>query len=182
MEQIIWAKTILEVYRYIDKSIMLLDKAVEKLSVRPELTATDVTNRLLNLIERKVNLINLKLIVEKVLASLNTKHLRVLSLRYIQCLKSEELAEHLNKSRRTVFRLLNDAMEEFVKNMLNFGFCSNYLYKNLKTEKWILMQYGKECLKLQLKQKQKHIKVKYENEEDMCLINYAFNQFRKSLS
>ncbi len=180
MEQIIWAKTILKVYRYIDKAIILLDKAVEKLSLRPDLTATDVTNRLLNLTERKVNLINLKLIVEKVLASCSVKHLRVLSLKYIQDLKSDEIAEHFNKSRRTIFRLINDAFNEFVKKMLGFGFCSNFLYKHLKTEKWILMQFGKEYLKLQTKE-QKVIKVQYET-DDMFSVNYAFNQFRKSLS
>ena len=181
MEQTIWARTILELYRYIDKAIVLLDSAVEKLSLRADLSATDITNRLLNLTERKISLINLKLIVEKVLASCNTKNLRVLSLKYIQGLKIDEIAEHMNTCRRTVFRLLNGAIDQFVSNMLNLGFCSNYLYKHLKTEKWILSQYGKEYLKIQQKEKQRFIKLEFEN-QDMYYINYAFNQFRKSLS
>lgn len=178
-EQKIWAKTILQVYRYVDKAIELLDSAVSKLSLRPELTATDVTTRLLNFIERKVNLINLKLLTEKTLASCSSKHLRVLSLKYIQNQKINEIAELINKSERSVYRFLCEGLKEFEKHMLNFGFCSNYLYKLLKNEKWILMQYGKVYSKL--KEQEKIYKVKFES-DDMFSVNIAFNQFRKSLS
>ena len=182
MEQFIWAKTILEVYKHLERATYIIDGTVDKISLMPELTINDLSAKLINLTERKVNLINLKLIVEQLLSKCSPKHIRVLSLKYIQGLSASEIAEVMKVNSRTIFRLTNSALQEFVTNMKRSGFTANYLFKHLKKEKWILSQFAKEVIKSRIIDEKANTLKKQIKVPEISKTNFLLNQFRKSLS
>ena len=147
MENLIWAKTILNVYSSIEKYILKIDATIDNISIMPEFSVDEVTTRIINLSDRKYSLINLKLIVETLIANCKPKYLRLLSLRHIQGLTMEQIAKHLEITERTCYRLYQNAIENFVVNMKYYGYTGEWLYKNLRDEKWILHEFYKEYTK-----------------------------------
>ena len=182
MEELIWAKTILGVYNSIEKYILKLDTTISNLSLMPQLNVDIVTTKIIDLSDRKISLINLKLIIEKLIASCKAKHLRILSLRHIQGLTMEEIALVMNITERTCYRLYADALKNFVVNMQNFGYSSSWFYEYLKMEKWILHQFAREYARgdnLKITSSANYNSIKGHKEFNFNSI-YA-NQLRKSL-
>ena len=182
MEQLIWAKTILSVYKHLERATYAIDGVVTKLSLIPELSVNELTTKIINLTDRKVNLINLKLIVEQLLSKCSSKHIRVLSLKYVQELSASEIAEVMNLNARTIFRLQNSALQQFTENMKSSGFNANYLFNHLKKEKWILSQFSKEYIKSRIIDEKIDAQKKKVKLPDCSKNNFLINQFRKSLS
>ena len=147
MENLVWAKTILNAYLSIEKYILKIDATIDNISIMPEFSVDEITTRIINLSDRKYALINLKVIVEMLISKCKPKYLRILSLKHIQGLTIEQLASHLGISERTCYRIYQDAIENFVVNMKYYGYTSEWLYKNLKNEKWILHEFYKEYTK-----------------------------------
>lgn len=143
MKNKIWAKTILSVYRYIDKAIQIIDNTVSKISLIANADCLETANKILMFTERKVWLINLKLIVEQVLAECKTNEIRILGLKHIDNLSVCELSEYFQKCERTIFRQLNSAYDNFEKNMLKRGFNDKYFVEHFSSEKWINKEYEK---------------------------------------
>ena len=179
MENLIWARTILNVYNNIEKYILKIDSLINNVSLMPELRVDDVTKRIIELSDRKVALINLKIVVETLIANCKQKYLRFLSLRYIQKLTMEEISEHLKICERTCYRLYSEALDNFILNMKYYGYTSKWLYENLKEEKWILHEFYKEYKKqekIEVEKEEKKLHVK--NAKKILLTN----QFHKNLS
>ena len=147
MENLIWAKTILSVYSSIEKYILKIDSLVNNISLMPQLSVDEVTEKIIELSDRKCALINLKIVIETLISKCKPKHMRFIGLKYINGLKMQDINNVLNISPRTAFRLYSSALEDIVFNMKKLGYTSKWLYDNLKTEKWIMHEFYKEYIK-----------------------------------
>ena len=106
MELKIWCKTFLNVYRCLEKIVLTTGL---NLGADTEYA----TNKMIELTERKISLINLKLIIENILNELSINDTKLLILKYVDRVKGEDIAKKFNVSNRTFFRRSNTAMKSF---------------------------------------------------------------------
>lgn len=115
MELKIWGKTIVSVQRYLEKVTKAIDSLIGKKAVASafvnlknltEQSAYSVANSLIELSERKVNLINLNVICHKALREIDKLSAKILVLKFIDCLPSAEIALLIEVSDRTFFENL----------------------------------------------------------------------------
>ena len=130
----VWSKTLLSVYRYLERIAGAIDKIILKSGINSlnicgqnfyHNNTRAITQKIIELSERKVTLINLKILVEK----------------YLDGVKSKELMERHNISMRTVFRKLDTALKSFASCLIKKGYNNFYLTTMLKNEEWILNVY-----------------------------------------
>lgn len=142
-----WSKTLLYSYRYLETIVDTIDDMVKKISLYSMYyngkTNTDTLsqiNKLIELNDRKVNLINLKVLIEETLDMLSCKDLQFVSLYYIDGLKSEETAKVMGVSLRTFFRRRNRAIEKFT-DILAAKYSAQYFFDNYIEETWLIDLY-----------------------------------------
>ena len=147
-----WSKTLLSVYRYLPRVTYAIDKIVKTRAYNSSYSTTNnisfnnvwnVANTILDLTERKITLINLKLIIEKALHSMDENSARILILKFIDGKKSNEIANLFNICLRTFFRKVNTALESFSKALIRMGYTNDKLLNMLKNEKWIMETFNK---------------------------------------
>lgn len=143
----VWSKTILNIYRYLERVANAIDKIVVSRATNSFYTSSsnmafngvwNVSNDIINLTNRKVNLINLKVITEQTLANIDVSCAKVLILNFVEKRTCYECAEILQVSLRTYFRKLNKALESFGKALTRQKFDQAYFDKMLAGENWIL--------------------------------------------
>lgn len=146
-----WAKTLMGTYKYLDRIAGAIDKVFERRAKNSFYStsknvglnsAFNLTNNLLNLMESKVKVINMKILISDCLLSMPRQYAQILVYKYIDNKTSQEISEILNFSQRTYFRKLNDALFSFRSELLKNGFCDSKLYEMLKTENWIMEVYN----------------------------------------
>ena len=105
-----WSKTILGVYKYLPRVTLAFDKLVKSRAYNSSATSLynlafndimNVANSIINLTQRKNNLINLKVIIDKTLKSIDLTSARILIYKYFDNKKSAEIAKMLNVCNRT---------------------------------------------------------------------------------
>lgn len=146
-EIIVWAKTILSVYRYLEKMANAIDKIVQTKALNSFFVsgancaynnALTISQDIINLTERKVSLINLKVITEKALELTKPEYARLLILNYIEKRTCYECSDSLKISLRTYFRKMPLALKSFGSALIRLGFDEKYIENLLKSEQWIL--------------------------------------------
>lgn len=145
MKQKIWAKTLLSTYNCLEPISDAIDKLVISQGVNSccnHLSTMDNAEKIISLIQRKKMLINLKVITENVIASIDTKSARILVMKYFDHVKPEVCYKLLEMSRRTFFRKIDRAVEEFAIHLKNFGYTSENLEQLLAKESWIKEYYN----------------------------------------
>lgn len=145
-----WSKTILSVYKYLEALSNSIDDLVYKKSINSAFysngrynTCYDCANRIMQLTERKVNLINLKVIVDDTLNMMPLHQRQILALSYIDNAKNEDIAELMHISIRTFFRKKNEALQCFAKNLLLQGFNVEKLEMMFGGEYWLKNLYNR---------------------------------------
>lgn len=147
-----WGKTILSVYKYLDRVSEAIDKLVKENAVNSfYFTGTNqsrngvmqVAERILNLTERKKRLINMRVLADKALIECDRGAAQILIERYMDGDSSQEIASRHNLNIRTYFRHLVSAEEKFSAIMAKYGFTDKKLNQYLAGEKWILEVYEK---------------------------------------
>lgn len=145
-KDLVWTKTLLSVYRYLERVCNAIDKIVMKNALGcADITGQNyfqnniyaVSQRILDLSERKVTLINLKVLVEDVLKCLNVKEAKILIERYVDDAKTQDIAKMHSVSIRTVFRIMNNAEKSFSTRLKLLGWSDLKLRVMLKDEMWI---------------------------------------------
>ena len=137
------AKVLISAYRFIEKNCDLINEFVYKHAVNfgpsPEYCSTyDVTNNIINLIERKNRLINLKLIIDEVVESLNDRDKLVILSKLRLNLTVKSFCEKFNMpSIRTAFRRIQTALEHFTCRLNNSQYKQKLEYL-LDNESWII--------------------------------------------
>jgi len=143
-----WSKTLLYVYKYLDRVCDGIDSLVEQNALnsfhyRSENGVNVVAERICDLYQRKVKLINIKVLVDNCLLKSEKQNAQLLIEKYIDDDISETIAQRHNMNIRTYFRKLNQAEKSFTILMLMEGFNEEKLEKYLSGEKWILEVYEK---------------------------------------
>lgn len=145
MKQKIWAKTLLNTYNCLETISSAIDKLVVTQGVnsgKNNLSTMENAEKIINLIQRKKLMVNLKVITENVIASLDTTSARILVMKYFDKVKPEVCFELLDMSRRTFFRKINRAIDEFAVHLKQMGYSSEKLAEMLKNEHWIKEYYN----------------------------------------
>lgn len=147
-----WSKSALTIYRYLETMSNTVDKIVlstGKTSYSSMLQKYQSTyyqaGKMIELLERKRKMINLKVAVEDSFASLSVMDRRILGLVYVDGIKSEKVAKLLNMSLRTFFRRKFIALNNFSDSMEAKGFNNEFFIKEYSKERWFLSVYN-ECI------------------------------------
>lgn len=162
MKQKIWAKTLLNTYNCLETISSAIDKLVVTQGVnsgKNTLTTMENAERIINLIQRKKLMVNLKVLTENIISSLNTISSRILVMKYIDKVKPEICFELLEMSRRTFFRKLNRAIDEFALRLKQMGYNSEKMSEMLANEHWIKEYYNHYA-------KQEDVEQSFDYEED----------------
>lgn len=146
MQKHIWAKTILSSYRFLERVSGALDKIIEKKALSSSsMLGSDIltnntltlTDKIIELSERKITLINLKVLVERALEKIAPNQAQILIKRYFEKQAPEDIIADGNFSRRTYFRRVQEGEEAFELACASLGFDSQRLEKYLEKENWI---------------------------------------------
>jgi len=176
MELKIWCKTFLNIYRYLEKITYAIDKIVLTTGLNMQLESEVCAKKMIELTERKVKLINLKLFIENTLNMLNEEHTKLLVLKYVDHIKSEEIAKLFNISNRTFFRKSSQALTSFELAVKRAGKTPLTLFKEYKDEAWIIDLYEKLFLQESVPTTKKSMeKVK----TSPNIINLAYDNYKK---
>lgn len=137
----IWCKSFLSIYHIIPSVIASIDKLVYLKSVNSSNFSIESKNgtqnqveNIMKLTERKVNLINLKVLTDETLLEMDKKKSKLLILRYIDNVSCKKAIELSGLNRRTYFRAINSAFGEFESLFYLKILKSNKLYLSLKEE------------------------------------------------
>ena len=148
-----WSKTILSIYKYLEALSNSIDDLVLKKSINSAFynngrfnNCYDCANKIMQLTERKINLINIKILVDNTFSKMPLKYRQILALAYVDNVKSEKIAEIMHISLRTFFRKKNDALNSFAKNLVLQGYTNEKLESMFYGEHWLKNLYDKNQL------------------------------------
>lgn len=154
MELKVWAKTMLTVQRHLGKVTKALDHVIYKKAIASmfvnsknlhEHSSEAVSKFIINLMDSKINLINLNTICVNGLKKIDKTCAKILILKHIDGRTSNDIAKLLGLSDRTYFRRLNKAYEEFENYLRENNFTDEYFIKRYSSEGWIMEVHDK-CL------------------------------------
>lgn len=148
---LLWTETILTVYRYLER----ISGAIDKIIMQRALASSNivgqnyfynntysVSQRIIDLSERKITLINLKVLIEDTLCKIDPKEAKILIFKYVDKLKSREIAPKMGIALRSVFRKLESAEQSFKSELIASGYNDIKLKDMLKDEVWINQTYN----------------------------------------
>ena len=147
-----WSKSALSVYKYLEKMANNIDKIIldtgknsNNLNIQKYQTTMYQTKKILEYMDRKRKIINLKIAVEDSLMMLSKTERRILVLVFIDGIKSDVVAELLGFSLRTFFRKKLKALNNFAEQMIKCGYNMRFFDKEYSTERWLYSVY-EECI------------------------------------
>lgn len=149
-DKILWAKTLLSVYRYLERITGAIDKIIMKRALGSanisgqnfyKNNVLSISNKIIDLSQRKVNLINLKVLIDQTLTEIPNEDAVMLIEKYFDGVKARELVEIHNISMRTVFRKLDSSLLSFANKLSFKGYSPAKLQNWLSNEQWILNSY-----------------------------------------
>lgn len=151
MKKYVWAKTLLSVYPYLEVVADDIDRQVDIIAknsfyvtgVNFVTNSTSmVADNIIELSQRKVSLINIKVLIEKAFKECKSELAQILIQKYVDHDKSREIAESCNLSMRTYFRKLDEGLKAFAKSIAGQGFTDDKLKKYLQNEDWIMIVFS----------------------------------------
>jgi len=130
-----WCKSFLSIYRIIPNLADCVDRLVEikASSFNHFDTMTEMEN-MIDLQQKKVNLINLKVLTDEVILEMNQKKSKALIFRFIDGIDNKKAAMLLKMSRRTYYRLLECALKEFQSRLLSKILLNKNVYDSLQKD------------------------------------------------
>lgn len=135
------SETIVKIYRMLTKKCDAIDAFIKNHAFyfgpfTEEYGSLDVCNNIIDLMTRKNQLINLKIIVDSAVKTLSVDDRQVLTLKMNYSISMDELRGILNLKERTAFRKVERAIANLT-NALNKSRYVNKLEKILTNEDWI---------------------------------------------
>lgn len=120
MKLTIWCKSFLSIYSLIPSITKGIDNLILYKGINSCQTSYITSNStikqaesIIGLSQKKVNLINLKVLTDETLLEMSKFNAKLLILRYIDGISIEKIVEVLKISRRSYYRKLNKALKEF---------------------------------------------------------------------
>ena len=144
MENKAWAKTLLEIYRYLETISNSIDDIVKKTSLNGfgvSLNTKYSAEKIIELTYKKQTLINLKILIEDSLSKLNDADIKILTLFYIDGVTAKNLSTMYNINIRTFFRRKSMALSKLFEMFKQCGYSKEKLENDLKNENWIMNIY-----------------------------------------
>lgn len=147
-----FSKTLLNIYNSLDAVCERIDKMVENKAMAGALgdcgnrNPLELFNNLIDLSQRKLNLVNLKIRIERAFSRLKEKQAKVLILKYVDGLTFKQIANLTGQSIRNCFRLCDMGIENFGKIIKTDGLSEEKIENTYGDEKWIFQIYDKEML------------------------------------
>lgn len=151
---LVWTKTILSVYRYLERICGAIDKIVLQSGLGSmNLSKFNyyynnifaISQRMIDLSERKITLINLKVLTEDILSKMPESEAQILIERYFDGKKFRVMAEEKNLCIRTLFRMIDRSENSFSRILISKGFDEQKLEKFFEKEEWIKNVYKQNC-------------------------------------
>lgn len=148
MKSNLWAKTFLTIYKYLDRIADAIDKLVERQALNSYYSGfrndgiLDIADKLIELSERKVKLINIKVLIEQTLEKLEKESAQLLIEKYIDNDRGEDIALRHGLPQRTYYRRQNEAENAFTAYMTLQGFNEKKLNEYVAKENWIMEVYN----------------------------------------
>ena len=145
-----WSKTILTVQKYLERVCNSIDGCIEKRvnasafvtsKTLAENSSEAIANWIIEMSQRKVNLINLNVICMNALKGIDKTLAKILALKHFDNMPFNEIYQLLNISERTYFRKLNSAYQNFERWLIENGYSSEYFQSLLEKEGWIFEIY-----------------------------------------
>lgn len=144
-----WCMSALSIYKYLESMSNQLDKIVletgrgsNDIRLQKYQTTQYQTSKILELTERKRKMINLKVVIEDSLCKLSLLDRRILTLIFVDGLKSELLAQVLGVSIRTYFRKKKLALNHFKSMLETNGFNKEFFEKEYLNQAWFIAVYN----------------------------------------
>lgn len=136
-----WAKTLLNINSYLDRICDAIDKNVEhctKDSARSHFGTNYFADRIIGLIQRKKFFINIRVLINTVLKNIPKESAKILTIKFIDHIKTEDAIKLLEMPYRTYFRKINKAIENFAFELKRQGYDETKLFEIFKNEYWVL--------------------------------------------
>ena len=135
------AEALVNIYRMLDKKCCAIDKFINNHAYyfgpyTEEFGALDVCNNIIDLMTRKNQLINLKLIMDGAIDRLDDNDKKVIYLKTRYSLSTTDLCEVLEVKERTVFRRIEHAIDSLTQ-VLNKSKYIDKLESIMNDEFWI---------------------------------------------
>lgn len=146
----VWARTLMTIQKYLERICDSIDACIEKKATASMYVSTknifqndslSVSNWMIEMGERKVNLINLNVICLNALRSIDKTQAKILALKYFDRMQSADIASLLGLSERTYFRKLNAAYDSLECWLMRNGYDCEYFATKLQNEGWITEVY-----------------------------------------
>lgn len=136
------SEALIKTYRLFKKKCEAIDKFINNHAFyfgpcTAEYGAMDVLNNIIELMTRKNQLINLKIIIDKAIKTLSDKDKKILFIKMHYNLHMNEICGILDLKERTAFRHVEKAYENLT-NALNKSKYSKKLEKLIDGESWIM--------------------------------------------
>lgn len=138
----IWSKTLLNIYGCLFRLTKEIDKIVLNFGLTSGFyngfckTYKDI-EKIIELTDRKITLINIKVLIENCLVNLDDTSCKILSLKFVDKVSNETIINALNIKRRTFFRKYIQAINGFANQLLINGYDSNAILHLIGDETWI---------------------------------------------
>ncbi len=135
------SEALIKIYRLLRKKCDAIDKFIHNHALyfgpcTAEYGALDVCNNIIELMTRKNQLINLKIIIDKAIESLNEKDKKILFIKINYNLQMNEICGILDLKERTAFRRIEKAFENLAEALNNSKYYVK-LQKIIDSEDWI---------------------------------------------
>lgn len=135
------SETLVKIYRLLRKKCEAIDRFINNHALyfgpcTAEYGSLDVCNNIIELMTRKNQLINLKIIVDGAIKTLSEKDKKILFIKMNYNLQMSEICGVLDLKERTAFRRIEKAFENLAEALNNSKY-KNKLCKIIDSEEWI---------------------------------------------
>ncbi len=146
MKNCLWTKTLLTVYRYLERIAGAIDKIILQSGLNSGFVSGQnyysnnvyaISQKIIDLSERKVTLINLKVLIEDVLKDIDENDAQILIEKFFDGVKTKDLVNAHGVSMRTMFRRIDGALKSFSSCLAMKGYSDATLSNMLNNEGWI---------------------------------------------
>lgn len=139
----VWSKTLLNIYNCLFGLSKEIDKIVLGYGLKSGFyggysNTYLAIEKIIELSHRKITFINLKVLIEKTLCSLDSLSCKILTLKYCDKMSNEMIIDVLNLKRRTYFRKFNGALSAFASKLLMNGYTVEKIIELIEDESWII--------------------------------------------
>ena len=159
MKKLIWGKTLLEAYKYMNRLIKSIDRLVVDKGVHSHFSYNGEGKKkkkmeaIIDLIQRKKRLLVIKMLTEEGVKNLDEYNAKLLVRYYFDKVDTLTIANEVGESRRTVHRHINNAILDFMDKVNELGYTSKQIETMLENENWIVGIYNGFVAKYQHKDK-----------------------------